>query len=43
MTYIRGVERRSPVSLLSKLVNGVLNYLVAAFFEGGNSFKPEEA
>lgn len=31
------------MSLLAKLVNGVLNYLVAAFFEGGHSFEPEEA
>ena len=42
MTYIRGVERRSPVSLLSKLVNGVLNCLVEAFF-GSPKFVPEEA
>ena len=34
MAYIRGVERRCPMALIAKLVNGLLNYLVAAFFEG---------
>jgi hypothetical protein len=39
LPYIRGVERRSPVFF--KLVNKVLDALVAAFFEG--AAYPEEA
>lgn len=42
MTYITGVERRCPVSMLAKLLNGVLNSLVEAFF-GSPSYLPEEA
>jgi hypothetical protein len=39
MTYLQGVERRPPVFF--KLVNKVLNYLVAAFCEG--AAYPKEA